>query len=103
MYQLKILSTVSDEIDAIVEDYEQNRDLSGIKFYLKLQDIFQLIAQNPRLFKKTVGKFRRAFVKSYPYVIYYYSDEVSQTLIVVAIIHHKRGIDYIKGKLGIED
>lgn len=101
MYQLKVLPKVADEIDAIVEEYEQLRSLSGIKFYLKIQDVFQLIAQNPRLFKKTIGKFHRAFIKSYPYVIYYHSDEAHQMVVVVAIIHNKRGIDYIKGKLGI--
>jgi toxin ParE1/3/4 len=100
MYQLNTLPVVADEIDAIVEEYEQKRDLSGIKFYLKLQDILNLIAQNPKLFTKRIGNFQRAFIKSYPYVIYYYTNEVNQTLIIVAIIHHKRGIDYIKEKLG---
>lgn len=77
------------------------RDLSGIKFYLKIQDVLQLITQNPRLFKQTIGTYHRAFIKSYPYVIYYHVDEANQMIIVVAIIHNKRGIDYIKGRLGI--
>ena len=98
-YSLNISNQALDDLDEITEYYDILNKNDGAVFYEHFDTVCLMLEKSPRMFQKKIGRHRRAFIKNYPYVIYYFIREPFQTIYITAILHEKRGIEYIRKKL----
>jgi len=68
--------------------YEQCRDGLGMDLMLCIDESITRIQRNPKQFKTVLKGARRAFVRKFPYGIYYILDE--SEIIVLAVAHARR-------------
>ena len=89
---LVILPLANDEYLSAEEWYELQSPGLGKRFKGLIKQTLAGILKNPnRYFSNPMG-YRRAFVKVFPYKIYYRIDE--QDIVVVAFAHNHRRPDY---------
>ncbi len=101
MYNLSLTNSAENDLDEILESLELVRPMGSFNFSLQIENIFERIERNPYIFEKRILHFRRAFIDKHPYIFYYSVLESLNEIEVIAIVHNKRGIQYIKRKLGI--
>jgi plasmid stabilization system protein ParE len=65
----------------------QSRGL-GAKFADAIAETIDMIAAEPAIFARVHGDVRRAFVRRFPYAIYFYWHD--NTIVVLAVMHGHR-------------
>ncbi len=102
MYKLFMSHSAELETEDIIGYYEQIQATLGMKFFAYFYDACELLQQNPFLYQKVLPNVYRAFVKGFPFKIFYTINERHKEIEVIAVIHNKRGIQYIKNRLGFD-
>ncbi|MDH4083253.1 MAG: type II toxin-antitoxin system RelE/ParE family toxin [Nitrospira sp.] len=84
------------DIQAAAVWYEDQRSGLGVRFLDELGLVFQRIETNPRQFSRLEGEVRRALLHHFPYGVYFI--EVSEAIIVLAVLHLHRDPDVWKSR-----
>lgn len=90
MYTIELSDdTIMDYEDAIAW-YEEQKAGLGFDFSVRLSEVFESIEQFPERQRFLFENRRFAFVKQFPYKVYFIVDEANLLIIVFAILHDKR-------------
>ncbi len=101
MYKVFFSWEAQEDLEEIMDNYDRKKANSGLVFFAKVDKVLGLLESTPKLFKKKILHFRRAIIGKSPYVIYYQIIEEDKDVEILAILHGKRGSDFIKRKLNI--
>lgn len=84
--------TVRKDAELDIEDayqwYEANEVGLGEEFLEKISDSLNKIKESPKIYPVVLNNLRRAFIKKFPYGIFYL--ELEHSIIVVAVMHTRR-------------
>ena len=96
-YSIYFLPEVEDDIFEGYQWYEKNISGLGNDFLHIFYASAIMIQNNPLLFQKVYGSFRRMLMNKFPYSIYYriYNNKI----IVFGVFHTARSNDFISTKL----
>ncbi len=93
MKPLVVEQRAADEIDEIVNYYEDTQEGLGIAFQLALKSAFQVIRRSPDAFGyNTLTKCRTYKLKRFPHIVHYRHEE--HAVLVMAVAHPKRQPGY---------
>ena len=87
-YTLSIRKEAEADIVEAYKYYEKCRAGLGVDLMLSIDESITRIQRNPKKFKTILREVRRAFVKRFPYGIYYILSE--SEIIVLAVVHARR-------------
>ena len=89
-YRLKIDSEALTDIREIVEWYEGQQSGLGNRFRDTVIDQIDYLKENPQLFAIQYHQIRCMIVKKFPYMVHFYIDEQTETVIILAVISSDR-------------
>ena len=90
MYQLQLSEEAVADYESAVAWYEEQKTGLGFEFSVRLSEAFETIETNPTAQRFLYENKRFAFVKQFPYNIYFLVDEANLRIVVFAILHEKR-------------
>ncbi len=93
---LIILPMANDEFLSAEEWYELQSHGLGKRFKALVKQALSSIIRNPQRYSSNSLGYRRAFVKVFPYKVYYRID--NQDIVVVAFAHNHRKPDFWFGR-----
>ena len=73
-----------------LEWYRHKSEKAAEGFIAAIKNCILLICSKPARWRKTYGDFREINVNKYPYLIVYYTDESTGTVIIISVHHAKR-------------
>ncbi|MBK9261416.1 MAG: type II toxin-antitoxin system RelE/ParE family toxin [Polyangiaceae bacterium] len=79
---------VGDEVSAIYEWYESQRQGLGEEFIADFDAVVAMIVEFPQSFTRVNEKVRRANFKRFPYSVFYQVE--SKRIVVLSVIHQSR-------------
>ncbi len=88
MLQLHIRVLAREDIQQVVDYYDEKSAHITDKFLNSLYTEFDIIVDNPALFQVKYRKTRVRYIKGFPYGIHYILKE--QTIEVLAVLHTSR-------------
>lgn len=88
MYLFKIRVLAQEDIQQIVDYYEEKAPTATNRFLVILYAEFNIIKNNPKLFPKKYKSTRVRFLKSFPYGIHYILK--GKTIEILAVLHTSR-------------
>ena len=88
MKPLLIRPAAAADIEEAFLWYEAQRPGLGAEFREALRDTLNSIVANPNLYQVVHRNTRRAFLKRFPYGVYY--REFAEAIVVVACMHGRR-------------
>jgi plasmid stabilization system protein ParE len=83
-----------EDILAAGRYYKSKGTSLGPQFLERVDHVIQLIRDHPRMFPVSIGPFRRALLKQFPYALYY--EIVGGTILVAAVLHQHRNIKSVE-------
>jgi plasmid stabilization system protein ParE len=87
-FTLVFKNGVRQEIDAIYEWHENEREGLGLEFLDELERVLDRLSEQPLVHRKIRNEVRRALLKKFPYSIYY---RVPPTRVeVIAVLYSRR-------------
>lgn len=95
-YTVDFTAAAEADLDDIIDWYNQFNTALADDFMAKLNVIVQQLEKNPEQFQKIHKSFRKANIDRFPYKIIYRTER--QSIIVIAIAHHKRKAYWKKRK-----
>ena len=90
MYRLFYFDEVKTDVREAKTWYKQQRTGLEKRFAESIKFALSKIKQNPFMYAISYGNIRMARPKVFPYNIFFYVDEITAIVIIVAIIHNKR-------------
>jgi toxin ParE1/3/4 len=78
--------------------YEFQLEGLGDEFLISLENSKHLIEQNPLQFPQKYKRIRKSIIRKFPYIIYF-TIEDPNIVLVLAVLHMKRGPQSIKKKI----
>ena len=87
-YALKFHLLAREEVSDAYLYYENQKLGLGDNFLENLDDIFNLILDNPNLYPKDFEEVRKALLKKFPFTIYY--EIVEEQIFVYSVFHQSR-------------
>lgn len=90
MYALELSDDAKTDYENAVAWYEDQKTGLGFDFSVRLAEIFEAIEDFPERQRFLYENRRFAFVKQFPYKVYFIVDEANSRIIVFAILHNKR-------------
>jgi len=91
MYRALYLDEVQNDILMAKQWYaEQQKDLD-MRFTAAVKETLSIILKMPSAFAVRYKNVRIAHTKIFPYNIHYYIDEAKAQIIIIGIVHNKRG------------
>jgi toxin ParE1/3/4 len=90
MYFTEFSNEAMADYENAVEWYENQRKGLGFDFSVRIADCIAAIEENPTGQRFLYEDRRYAFLKQFPYKIYFVVDEPAQKILVFAILHEKR-------------
>lgn len=88
MTKLKLRKEAEADISNAYAWYEEKREGLGSHFILCIEEAFARISRNPKQYPEALNPIRRAFIKRFPYAIYFIERETSIT--IIAVLHHRQ-------------
>lgn len=89
-YRLKIDREALTDIREIVDWYEVQQNGLGSRFRDIVIDQIDYLKENPQLFAIRYHQVRCMTVKKFPYMVHFYIDEQTETVIILAVISSDR-------------
>ena len=83
-----------DIIEAKIWYKEQNSGLE-IKFAVAIENAINKILVMPTMYAPRYKNIRIAHPITFPYNIHFYINEVEKEVIFTAVVHNKRGLEFI--------
>jgi plasmid stabilization system protein ParE len=77
-----------EEVSDAYQYYESRRPGLGDSFFESLDEIFDLIAENPNLFPVDFEEVRKAPIKKFPFTIYY--EMVEAEIFIYSVFHQSQ-------------
>lgn len=97
-YSVEFRKEALQDILEAISWYEFQVEGLGDEFFISLENIKHLIEQNPLQFPQKYKGIRKALISKFPYIIYYKTEEPNKVL-VLAVLHMKRGPQSVKKKI----
>ncbi len=91
MFDFHIRVLAQEDIQKIVDYYDENASLVTDKFLESLYIEFDLIKKNPTLFQVKFKETRVRYIKGFPFGIHYIVK--NKTIIILAVLHTRRNPD----------
>lgn len=91
-YDLIVKPEAEDDLSDAALWYEDRRKGLGNDFLMAVEAKLEAIKRNPEQFPFKYKTIKRAFMKRFPYVIYFLVEESS--IFILAVIHKKRNPKY---------
>ena len=90
-YTIQFSPEATDDLTEILGWYKEQpvTDLQK-KFITAISTTFKTLEKSPKSYALRFKNVRCAIVKKYPYLIYYWLDDASTTINIVAILHQSR-------------
>ena len=88
MKKLEIREEAERDISSSYSWYEEKRKGLGSHFILCIEESLARITRSPKQFPEVLKPIRRAFIKRFPYAIYFIEKESS--IGVIAVLHHRQ-------------
>ena len=76
--------------------YEEKREGLGANFILCVEEAVARISRNPQIYPTVYQSIRRAFVKRFPFGIFYLETETN--IVVLAVMHARKSPKTWKGR-----
>jgi len=83
-----VRSSAENDITEAIKWYDKQLPGLGTRFLNDIDQIINLIKDNPKLYSKVYKNFRRALLNKFPFGIYYVLE--SNKVIVISVYHEKR-------------
>lgn len=77
-----------EEVSDAYQNYESRRSGLGDSFLESLDEIFDLIIENPNLFPIDFEEVRKAPIRKFPFTVYY--EVVEEEVFVYSVFHQSR-------------
>ena len=90
MYTVVFKPIAADEYSEAIIWYKEQSNLAAERFIVAIEEKLDLIAQNPRQYKKVFREFYESRTKRFPFTIVYSIEEELKAVMIVAIYHQKR-------------
>jgi plasmid stabilization system protein ParE len=90
MYTVELSNDAVADYENAIAWYEEQKTGLGFDFSVRLAEVFESIEQYPERQRFLFENRRFAFVKQFPYKVYFIVDEAEHLIIVFAILHNKR-------------
>lgn len=90
MYNLQLSNEAVADYESAVAWYEDQKPGLGFDFSVRLTESFEAIETHPTAQRFLYANRRFAFVKQFPYIVYFLLNEDNLEIIVFAILHEKR-------------
>ena len=79
--------------------YKEKKEGLEIEFALAIEQAIRLIMDMPAAYPVRYKNVRFAHPKVFPYNIHFYIDEPVQTVVIIAVVHHKQNPDFAKNRI----
>ncbi len=96
MKEVIVREEAESDISRSYEWYESKREGLGANFMLCVDEAFSRISRNPKHYPTLLNPVRRAFVKRFPYGVYYIEREKS--IAVLAVLHSRQSPQHWKSR-----
>ncbi len=90
MYSIGLSDEAISDYENAVAWYETQKPGLGFDFTVRLTDVFESIESAPETQRFLYENRRFAFVRQFPFKIYFLVDEPNRRIVVFAILHNKR-------------
>lgn len=100
MHDLQLSEEAIVDYETAVTWYEEQKTGLGFDFSVRLAEVFETIETHPAAQRFLYKNRRFAFVKQFPYIVYFLIDEQHALIIVFAILHEKRNPQIWKRRSG---
>lgn len=90
MYTIELSKEAKTDYENAVAWYEEQKAGLGFDFSVRLAEIFESIENAPERQRFLYDNRRFAFVKQFPYKVYFLTDDLNLTVVVFAILHNRR-------------
>ena len=87
-YHLVIKEEAKKEIVEAAHWYSQKVKGLEVRFIQQLENVIDIILNNPKTYKKVYKHFRQAALKKFPFVVVYEHEE--ETIIIYCVFHAKQ-------------
>lgn len=86
--EVRFAPEAADDVTAGFRWYEEQRPGLGSQFLDCVLACLERVRRSPELHARVQGEFRRAFVRRFPYAVFY--ELIDQTVTVYGIVHIAR-------------
>lgn len=90
-YSLSLRPEAEEDIREAYSYYQQCRVGLGNDFLESIENAFEKILANPKIYCETHNSLRRLFIKRFPFGIFY--KIIGDSILVIAVIHTSRDPD----------
>ena len=87
-YKLELRKRALNQMQKSYDFYESKSTGLGERFLSTIEEYFERIADNPKLFQIKREEIREVYIKYFPFVIVY--QIVKETIIVYSVFHTSR-------------
>ena len=70
--------------------YKERSEIASKNFITAIKERLHFICEDPMRYRNLYKYFRETSLKTYPYSVVYFIDEINKLVIVSSIYHHKR-------------
>lgn len=99
-YEVNFSTDAQTDYEEVVAWYESQKVGLGFEFTLRLTEFISVIEDRPHHMHFLLEDARYGKLKYFPYKVYFFLDESTQTITIFAIIHEKRHPEVWKRRLG---
>jgi hypothetical protein len=89
-YKIIVDPTANLDIIESMDWYNKEQPGLGIKFYKQVQAVLKYIRKNPFSFTIRYKTSHTALVDKFPYMVHYFVDTQTKTIIITSILHTSR-------------
>lgn len=87
-YNLTVRPEAEIDIQEAFDWYESHQQTLGRNFIEELDNLLQRIEEHPLGFQKVYGELRRAFLRRFPYALYFLIDD--STIAIKGVLHQRK-------------
>lgn len=90
MYQYTLESRAQEEYEKSLDWYAERSEQAAINFIKIIDTLLDSICKHPYKYKKSYKNYYEANARKYPFSVIYSIEEVTTSIIILSIFHHKR-------------
>jgi plasmid stabilization system protein ParE len=94
-FNIKVIQDIREAKNWYIEKNEK----LDILFSKSILEIIEKIKSNPYSFAIRYKNVRFAYPRIFPFIVHFYIDKSTSSIVIIAIIHNKRDIKIIKKRL----
>lgn len=98
IFKIEFRKEALDDLLSTINWYEKQVPGLGDEFYIAFSNEIRIIRHNPLIYAPKYREIRKAITKRFPYIIYFIVKP-PEIVIVIAVLHMKRGSIAIKKRI----